>query len=365
MATVEHTQVSALTIERLILAGSRGGCAGVDRIFTAIERSIMLSDVTGIETAILQPPVHYRPYLARLEALGVKIYDQIDEIPLRSRVITRAHGMTPLDLTRLKEKGFEGGVIDGTCPLVDKVRNDAEDHLAAGRFVLHLCHKNHPEAKGVLGLNQMGYKTRVIPVESTQQARDLLDSLPDDLEWATSSQTTLNADEAMAFHKAMKKVLGDRVIIPSPKKDLICYATKWRQDALKQVLDSGVGMVIVVGSKGMSSNSESLAKIAEKAGVKLLFIERASELSESDFAGIKGVGFTLGASVSKPYEEEVLQWFKRRGVQPDKYEPGEMKAEKLMAFEQPTGTRDSDLARLGIVFDSKRENIRQTVQAHS
>lgn len=54
--------------------------------------------------------------------------------------------------------------------------------------------------------------------------------------------------------------------IHEPKRQDICYATQNRQEAVKQVAQAGVDLVLVIGS-ATSSNSNRLREVAEREGV--------------------------------------------------------------------------------------------------
>ena len=78
-------------------------------------------------------------------------------------------------------------------------------------------------------------------------------------EIALVTQTTLSVDETILVIDILKSKFPN---INLPKKDMICYATQNRQDAVKQLaLESDY--IIVVGSKN-SSNSNRLKELAEK-----------------------------------------------------------------------------------------------------
>ncbi len=54
---------------------------------------------------------------------GVKLVDNLDEIPEESTVITRAHGISPKMLKKAYQKKLS--VVDTTCPYVKKVPKDS------------------------------------------------------------------------------------------------------------------------------------------------------------------------------------------------------------------------------------------------
>jgi 4-hydroxy-3-methylbut-2-enyl diphosphate reductase len=96
-----------------------------------------------------------------------------------------------------------------------------------------------------------------------------------------------------------------------PHKEDICYATTNRQEAVKGVAPL-VERMIVVGAPN-SSNSQRLREVAERAGCpRAALVQRAADIDWEDFAGIRRVGITAGASAPEVLVEEVLDAFAAR-----------------------------------------------------
>jgi 4-hydroxy-3-methylbut-2-enyl diphosphate reductase len=55
--------------------------------------------------------------------------------------------------------------LDATCPLVSKVHRQAERQIEAGRHIIFIGHKGHPEVIGTLGQVPDGAITLVESVE--------------------------------------------------------------------------------------------------------------------------------------------------------------------------------------------------------
>jgi 4-hydroxy-3-methylbut-2-en-1-yl diphosphate reductase len=73
-----------------------------------------------------------------------------------------------------------------------------------------------------------------------------------------------------------------------------------------------VDAMIVVGSHN-SSNSQRLREVAERAGCPLArLVLRADDLDWSEFAGIRRLGVTAGASAPEVLVEEILDAFAER-----------------------------------------------------
>ena len=172
-------------------------------------------------------------------------------------------------------------VFDATCPLVTKVHIEVSRMRAAGREIIMIGHKGHPEVEGTLGQAQGG----MYLVETVEDVAGLQVADPDNLAYVT--QTTLSVDDAAAVSQALKARFPN---IVEPKKSDICYATQNRQDAVK-ILAPDCDLVLVVGSPN-SSNSNRLREVAERKGVASYLIDGAHSIQPEWLAGRQRIGVT-------------------------------------------------------------------------
>jgi 4-hydroxy-3-methylbut-2-en-1-yl diphosphate reductase len=94
-------------------------------------------------------------------------------------------------------------------------------------------------------------------------------------------------------------------LIQGPRGEDICYATSNRQAAVKAIATQCDAM-LVIGAPN-SSNSQRLAELAERQGVKSRLIQRASEI-DFDWLGTPNtVGLTAGASAPEVLVREVIE----------------------------------------------------------
>ena len=99
--------------------------------------------------------------------------------------------------------------------------------------------------------------------------------------------------------------------IVAPHKEDICYATTNRQEAVKHVA-AAVDALIVVGSPN-SSNSQRLREVAERAGCRLArLVLRADDIDWAEFAAIRRLGLTAGASAPEILVQEIIDAFAKR-----------------------------------------------------
>jgi 4-hydroxy-3-methylbut-2-enyl diphosphate reductase len=165
----------------------------------------------------------------------------------------------------------------------------------AGREIVMIGHRGHPEVEGTMGQSRSGMHL----VENVEDVMKL--QVRDENQLAYVTQTTLSVDDAAAIVVALKRRFPS---IVGPKKDDICYATQNRQDAVKQMAER-CDLVIVVGSPN-SSNSNRLREVAKNRGVEAYLVDGADEIRPEWLAGKLHVGVTAGASAPEVLVKQVI-----------------------------------------------------------
>jgi 4-hydroxy-3-methylbut-2-enyl diphosphate reductase len=282
----------------VILANPRGFCAGVERAIAIVERAL---EKLGAPIYVRHEVVHNRHVVDGLKAKGAIFVDELDEVPDGATVIFSAHGVPKAVRDEAERRGLR--IFDATCPLVTKVHLEVERHCKAGREVVMIGHRGHPEVEGTMGqLGQgqcgMHLVENVADVASLKVGSgDTAESVP----LAYVTQTTLSVDDAAAIVAALKARFPD---IVGPKKDDICYATQNRQDAVRDMARQ-CDLVIVVGSKN-SSNSNRLREVAQNFGVPAWLVDDASAIDPAWLAGRQRIGVTAGASAPEELVQDVI-----------------------------------------------------------
>ncbi len=286
------------------LANPRGFCAGVDRAIEIVERAL---ELFGAPIYVRHEVVHNRFVVDRLARLGAVFVEELDYVPDNATVIFSAHGVSQ----DVREAGSQRGlkVFDATCPLVTKVHMEVAIHCKAGRDVVLIGHKGHPEVEGTLGqwFKHPPRDNKIYLVESVAEVDALQVGYPDDVAYVT--QTTLSVDDTLGVIAALKARFP---AISGPKHNDICYATQNRQDAVK-ALAANADLVLVVGSVN-SSNSTRLRELAEKRGVAAYLIDGAEDIRPEWLAEAKHIGVTAGASAPESLVAGVIQELRRRGA---------------------------------------------------
>ena len=236
-------------------------------------------------------------------------------------MVFSAHGVSQAVRAEADARGLQ--VFDATCPLVTKVHIEVSRMRAAGREIIMIGHKGHPEVEGTLGQAQGG----MYLVETVEDVAGLQVADPDNLAYVT--QTTLSVDDAAAVSQALKARFPN---IVEPKKSDICYATQNRQDAVK-ILAPDCDLVLVVGSPN-SSNSNRLREVAERKGVASYLIDGAHSIQPEWLAGRQRIGVTAGASAPEILVQQVIERVSELGAVSVRTMPG---LEENVAFPLPKG----------------------------
>jgi 4-hydroxy-3-methylbut-2-enyl diphosphate reductase len=282
----------------VVLANPRGFCAGVERAIAIVERALAIH---GAPIYVRHEIVHNKFVVEDLRAKGAVFVEELAEVPAGATVVFSAHGVSKAVEREAQARGLR--VFDATCPLVTKVHAEVAKMLRAGREIVMIGHRGHPESEGTMGQAEAGMHL----VETVDDVAQLAVGDPAQLAYVT--QTTLSVDDAAAIVAALRVRFPG---IVGPKKDDICYATQNRQDAVKFMAPQS-DVVIVVGSPN-SSNSNRLREVAEHMGVPSYMVDSAAQLDPAWIAGRARVGVTAGASAPEMLVQEVIARLKALGA---------------------------------------------------
>jgi len=277
---------------RVLIAAPRGFCAGVDRAIEIVERAL---DRYGPPVYVRHEIVHNRFVVDGLKAKGAVFVEELDEVPDGAPVIFSAHGVPKAVPETATARGLDW--LDATCPLVSKVHRQAERQLEAGRHIVFIGHRGHPEVIGTFGQVPEGAMTLV---ETLADVAAL--ELPGDRDLAFLTQTTLSVEDTGEIVAALRARYPG---IVGPKAEDICYATSNRQAAVKAIAGE-CQLVLVIGAPN-SSNSQRLVEVAVRADTCSQLIERASDIDPRWIEGVSVLGLTAGASAPESLVREVIE----------------------------------------------------------
>ncbi|MET0251650.1 MAG: 4-hydroxy-3-methylbut-2-enyl diphosphate reductase [Novosphingobium sp.] len=276
---------------RLLIAAPRGFCAGVDRAIEIVERAIVRY---GAPVYVRHEIVHNRFVVDTLKAKGAVFVEELDEVPDGAPVVFSAHGVPKVVPQAATERGLDW--LDATCPLVSKVHRRAERQIEAGRHIVFIGHRGHPEVIGTFGQVPEGTMTLV---ETSADVAAL--GFAEDAKLAYLTQTTLSVDDTAEVIAALRRRYPE---IVGPTAEDICYATSNRQAAVKAIAPL-CDLVLVIGAPN-SSNSVRLVEVAERHGTPARLIQRGADIQPEWLDKVATLGLTAGASAPEVLVREVV-----------------------------------------------------------
>jgi len=301
----------------LLIAAPRGFCAGVDRAIRIVELSI---EKFGAPVYVRHEIVHNRHVVDALKAKGAVFVEELDDVPDGVPVVFSAHGVPKIVPHKAAERGLD--FIDATCPLVSKVHRQAERMVEAGRHILFIGHRGHPEVIGTFGQTPPGTMTLI---ETNADAEAVNPSDPASLAFLT--QTTLSVDDTAQMVSTLRRRFP---LIQGPRGEDICYATSNRQFAVKEIA-ARCDAILVLGAPN-SSNSVRLAEVAERVGTRAKLIESAEDLDLAWLEGVRTLGISAGASAPEILVRELVDLLGRHFAVREREQEG---PEEIMTFKLP------------------------------
>ncbi|MDW8426399.1 MAG: 4-hydroxy-3-methylbut-2-enyl diphosphate reductase, partial [Meiothermus sp.] len=319
-------------VERIFLAKPRGFCAGVVMAIEAVEKAarelrdegelvvyhaIVHNDVV-VKRLEEQHRVHFVEDLAEVEQLRTELAKVGRK--LNETVVFSAHGIPPWLRTEAAKRNLHQ--IDATCPLVTKVHSEAKRYAGEGYTILLIGDSaDHQEIKGTRG--EAPEHTILVAVH-THVGRDprLADphtvEVPNPEKVVVLTQTTLSVDDTLATIDILKRRFPKLVV---PSRHDLCYATKNRQDAVKQIAPQ-VDMFLVLTSQA-SSNGMRLLELAQSLVGRAERINTVQDIQPGWLQGVRSLGITSAASTPDDLVQEVVAYFRQQNPSLEVIEEGE------------------------------------------
>lgn len=277
-------------MKEVLLAENSGFCFGVKQAIEKTEEQIKIKEKGGISGNIYTcgPLIHNRLVTEDLAARGVGIINSVAEASQGDVIIVRSHGERRNFFEEAQSAGIT--VVDATCPFVKKIQMLAEKAFEAGKRILIVGDREHPEVKGING-------------------------------WCESSALIVNSPEEaesvrgdnifLVCQTTIKKELLDDITdvlcrngVGFEVNNTICSATTLRQKSCRLLSEECDAMVVIGGKE--SSNTRKLYQIAKKVCKNAYFIEKIEDLPLHQIKKYNKIGVAAGASTPECVIKEVI-----------------------------------------------------------
>ena len=249
-------------------------------------------DDKSTEVYSLGPLIHNKQAVSKYEEKGLKVVEEIENIPSNERVIIRSHGVGENIYNEAETKSVK--IVDTTCPFVKKIHKIVNDFSKKGYKIIIIGNKTHPE---VIGINGWCGNNAIV-IKSIDEIDNI--EFDKDAKYCVVSQTTVDIDKYEEIISKLNEVLNDATM-----KNTICSATKERQLSAKN-LAKEVDCMIVIGGKH-SSNTQKLVNICKDL-TNTFAIETKDELNKEELKNYKSIGITAGASTPDWIISEVIEF---------------------------------------------------------
>lgn len=275
----------------IIVGKLAGFCFGVNNAVTKAEEILKCEK----DVYCIGEIVHNRQVVTRLEELGMKTVENIEEVPNGKSVIFRSHGMPECAYNLAKTKNLK--IYDLTCPSVialhEKVKKMRDEF-----FIILVGKRGHAENIGTIGF--AGENSFILEDEN-----DIIDCYKKYEESNLRNvyvvfQTTFNMKKALELADEIKHEFYETDVIID---NTICNATEQRQKEVKE-LAINVNKMVIIGGKN-SSNTLKLVQISNEFCQNVYHIETGDELNKEMFNKNDKIGIMAGASTPKSSIEEV------------------------------------------------------------
>lgn len=277
-------------MKEILLAENSGFCFGVKQAIEKTEEQIKIKEKGGISGNIYTcgPLIHNRLVTEDLAARGVGIINSVAQASQGDVIIVRSHGERRNFFEEAQSAGIT--VVDATCPFVKKIQMLAEKAFEAGKRILIVGDREHPEVKGINGWCE----SSALIVNSPEEA----ESVRGDNIFLVC-QTTIKKELLDDITNVLcRNGVGFEV------NNTICSATTLRQKSCRLLSEECDAMVVIGGKE--SSNTRKLYQIAKKVCKNAYFIEKIEDLPLHQIKKYNKIGVAAGASTPECVIKEVI-----------------------------------------------------------
>lgn len=241
--------------------------------------------------------VHNQQVVDELKNKGLMFIENLEEAPVGSKVIIRAHGVNRETYDKARELKQE--LFDLTCPKVLAIHDLASSLEKEDYFIVLVAQKNHPEAIGTISF--CGIDSMIIErIEDVDLLEEQFNTSSKS-KIAIISQTTFSVKKFDDICECIKSKFDNVDVY-----NTICLATSKRQEETDE-LSKSVGAMIIIGGAN-SSNTKKLYELSKNNNENTFIVQTVQELKDNDFSMYKHIGVMAGASTPKNSIEEVIKY---------------------------------------------------------
>ena len=274
-----------MRVTQLVSVASLAGfCFGVKRAVELVEQTLAEGPVYT-----LGPIIHNPQVVARLNSLGARVADSVEEIPQGARIVIRSHGVGEDVYRACQARGLR--VVDATCPCVQRIHERVHTYHEAGYTIVIVGERDHPEVEGINGW--CGHEALVI--NRAEQAAALRPMA----KVCVVAQTTIARETWEAVNEALSGKAQEMV-----QYCTICDATASRQRQAQQMAREMDRMIVIGGAN--SANTQKLYQLCKVVCPHTYAIEQPQQLAEIPWKPGEKIGITAGSSTPDWIIKEVV-----------------------------------------------------------
>ena len=268
----------------IIVAKHGGFCRGVKK---AVDTALSISPQN---TYIYGEIIHNADVVRDISKRGLTMVEDLSAVPDGATLIIRSHGVGRAIYDECEKRKIK--VVDCTCEFVRRTQRIVDENYRAGKTIVIIGEKSHPE---VIGLN--GWCNNGAYVFSSEN--EDFSILPPN-EGCVVVQTTFSKEK---FERIIKN-LDNKYLKTVEIFKTICYTTVERQNEARE-LSKQCDAILVIGGLN-SSNTNKLYDICAENCPNVFRLSNAAELEYKTIKKFKKVGIVMGASTPNAQTQEVL-----------------------------------------------------------
>lgn len=232
----------------------------------------------------------------------LELLEEIDD----GIVIFTAHGIHP----QVKEKALQKGlhVIDASCPFVLQTQKIVQQKLLEGFDVFYIGKYRHPEAESIYTLS---------PAVHLIQDNHIPDITNPHI--FVTNQTTMSIEDIDDIFRNIKDKYPKAVF-----HDEICNATRVRQQAILDLKDQNIDILIVVGDPS-SNNTQKLLEIGKSANIPLrMKVQTFKDIDLQALDPQAKIAITSGASTPPYLTNQVIAYLQGKITKKEEIQIGKI-----------------------------------------